>query len=138
MRLRRCAVVEAVIMAMGVTNRHEKVLIGLHIDPGVRVYTKDGVSHFLTRLPIGGVFGIQATPELRLSASADVPLAINWSKNPDQYFQIGFQFGLAAEYIVDRNFIGGLNFKFGPQYYSFTNSPTDFAFAAELVIGYRM
>ena len=119
-----------------VVNRHEKVLIGLHMDPGVRVYTKSGVSSFFTRLPVGGVFGIQATPELRLAASADVPLAFQWSHT--KYFQIGFQFGFAAEYYVDPNLLAGLNFHFGPQYYSFDNSPTDFSFAAEVVIGYRM
>ena len=119
-----------------VVNRREKVLIGLHIDPGVRLYTKDSVSTFYTRFPVGGTLGIQATPELRLSASADLTLGIQWSHT--QFFEIGPVFGFAAEYNVDRNLLAGLQFKFGPQFYSYTNSPTDFAFTAEVVIGYRM
>ncbi|MCA1827774.1 MAG: hypothetical protein ABR567_17300 [Myxococcales bacterium] len=119
-----------------VVNRHEKVLIGLHIEPGVRLYTKNNTSNFFTRFPVGGTLGIQATPDLRISASADLTMAINWSHTA--YFEIGPQFGFAAEYNVDRNLLVGLNVKFGPQFYSYANSPTDFAFTTEIVVGYRM
>jgi hypothetical protein len=119
-----------------VVNRHEKVSLGLHIDPGVRLYTKNGTSNFLTRFPVGGILGIQATPELRLAASADLSMAINWTHTP--YLEIGPQFGFAAEYAVDKNLLVGLNGRFGPQFYSYANSPTDFAFTTEIVVGYRM
>jgi hypothetical protein len=119
-----------------VVNRHEKVTLGLHIDPGVRLYTKNNVTNFLTRFPVGGVLGIQATPELRLSASADLTMAINWTNT--RYLELGPQFGFAAEYTVDRNLLVGLLGRFGPQFYSYSNSPTDFAFTTEIVVGYRM
>jgi hypothetical protein len=119
-----------------VVNRHERVMLGLHIEPGVRVYTHNSVSSFFTRFPVGGTLGIQATPDLRLAASADLTMAIQWSHTA--YFEIGPQFGFAAEYNVDRNLLVGLNFKFGPQFYSYSPSPTDFAFTTEVVVGYRM
>lgn len=119
-----------------VVNRHEKVSIGLHIDPGVRLYSKDSVNNFLTRFPVGGTLGIQATPELRIAASADLTMAINWTHLT--YFEIGPQFGFAGEYAVDKNLLVGLNLHFGPQFYTFTGSGTDFAGTAEVVVGYRM
>ena len=119
-----------------VVNRHDKVSLGLHIDPGLRLYTKNNVTNFLTRFPVGGVLGIQATPELRLSASADLTMAINWTHTT--FLEIGPQFGFAAEYSVDRNLLVGLLGRFGPQVYSYSNSPTDFAFTTEIVGGYRM
>jgi hypothetical protein len=119
-----------------VVNRNQRVLVELHIEPGVRLYTKNSVSNFFTRFPVGGVLGIQATPELRIAASADLTMAINWSHT--QYFEIGPLFGFGAEYTVDRSLLLGANVKFGPQFYSYTNAPTDFAFTAEIVVGYRM
>ncbi len=119
-----------------VVSRHEKVSLGLHIEPGVRLYTKNSQSDFFTRFPVGGVLGIQATPELRLAASADLVMAINWTHT--SFFEIGPQFGFAAEYAVDKNILVGLNGHFGPQFYSYSNSPTDFAFTTEIVVGYRM
>ena len=119
-----------------VVSRREKVSLGLHIDPGLRVYTNNSVSNFLTRIPVGGTLGIQATPELRLAATADLTMAIIWTHGA--YFEIGPQFGLAAEYSVDRNLLVGLKASFGPQFYTFANSPTDFAFTTEVVVGYRM
>lgn len=119
-----------------VVSRHEKVSLGLHIDPGVRVYTRYGYSNFLTRFPVGGTLGIQATPELRLAATADLTMAINWTHTA--YFEIGPQFGFAAEYSVDRNLLVGLKASFGPQFYTYASSPTDFAFTTQVVVGYRM
>ena len=119
-----------------VVNRKDKVTLGLHIDPGVRVYTHNSRSDFLTRFPVGGTLGIQATAELRLAATADLVMAINWTHTA--FFEIGPQFGFAAEYAVDKNLIVGLKASFGPQFYTFANSPTDFAFTTEIVVGYRM
>jgi hypothetical protein len=119
-----------------VVNRHEKVSLGLHIDPGVRVYTNNTASDFITRFPVGGVLGIQATPELRIAATADLTMAIKWTHTAA--FEIGPQFGFAAEYAVDRNLLVGLTGRFGPQFYTYKNAPTDFAFTTEVVVGYRM
>ena len=119
-----------------VVSRKDKVSLGLHIDPGVRLYTRNSRSDFLTRFPVGGTLGIQATPELRLAATADLTLAINWTHVT--FLEIGPQFGFAAEYSVDKNLLVGLKASFGPQFYSYTNSPTDFAFTAQIVVGYRM
>jgi hypothetical protein len=118
-----------------VINRHEKVSLGLHIDPGVRIYSNSTASNFITRFPVGGTLGIQATPELRIAASADLTMAIKWTHTGA--FEIGPQFGFAAEYAVDRNLLIGLTGRFGPQFYTDTR-PTEFAFTTEVVVGYRM
>ena len=119
-----------------VVSRKDKVSLGLHLDPGVRVYTRNSSSDFLTRFPVGGTLGIQATPELRLAATADLTMAINWTHTA--FFEIGPQFGFAAEYTVDKNLLVGLKGSFGPQFYTIANSGTDFAFTTEIVVGYRM
>ena len=119
-----------------VVNRHEKVMLGLHIEPGVRVYTKNSVSNFLTRFPVGGTLGIQATPDLRLAASADLTMAINWTHTA--FFEIGPQFGLAGEYAVDRKLMLGLNTKFGPQFITLSGTGAQLAFTVQAVVGYRM
>ena len=118
-----------------VVNRRDKVTLGLHIDPGLRIYTQSGVADFLTRFPVGGTLGVQATPELRLAAGADLVMAINWTHTA--FFEIGPQFGFAAEYAVDRNLLVGLHASFGPQFYSTGGGP-DFAFTTQVVVGYRM
>ena len=119
-----------------VINRHEKVSIGLHIDPGVRLYTKSGTTNFMTRFPVGGTLGIQVSPEVRISATADLTMAINWTHTA--FFEVGPQFGFAAEYNADKNLLVGLKVAFGPQFYSFSGSATEFAFTTEVVVGYRM
>ena len=63
-------------------------------------------------------------------------MAINWTHTA--FFEIGPQFGFAAEYNVDKNLLAGLKVAFGPQFYSFAGSGTDFAFTTEVVVGYRM
>jgi hypothetical protein len=119
-----------------VVNRSNKVSVGLHIDPGLRIYTQNSQTDFMTRFPVGGVLGVQATPQLRLGASADLTMAVNWTHTA--FFEIGPQFGFGAEYSVDRNLLVGLNAKFGPQFYTVSGSTSDFAFITQIVIGYRM
>jgi hypothetical protein len=119
-----------------VVNRSDRVSISVHVDPGVRIYTHNSRTDFMTRFPVGGTLGVQATPLLRLGVSADLTMAVNWTHTA--FFEVGPQFGLAAEYLVDKNLIAGLNAKFGPQYYTHTSSVTDLAFTAQIVIGYRM
>ena len=108
----------------------------LHVDPGLRIYSRNGGTDFMTRFPVGGVIGVQATPELRLAASADLAMAINWTHTA--FFEIGPQFGLAGEYAVDRKLMFGLNTKFGPQFITLSGTGSQVAFTVQAVVGYRM
>jgi len=119
-----------------VVNRSDRVSIAVHVDPGLRIYTQNSQTDFMTRFPVGGTLGFQATPLVRLGVSADLTMAVNWTHT--QFFEVGPQFGLSAEYFADKNVLWGLNLKFGPQYYTYTASTTDLAFTAQVVIGYRM
>jgi opacity protein-like surface antigen len=119
-----------------VVNKSNRVAIGLQIEPGLRIYTQNSQTDFMTRFPVAGVLGVQATPELRLGASAGLTMAVNWTHTA--FFEVGPQFGFAAEYAADRNLLLGLNTKFGPQFYTHTGSTTDLAFTLQVVIGYRM
>jgi hypothetical protein len=119
-----------------VVNRSDLVSIALHGDPGLRIYSRNGGTDFMTRFPVGGVIGVQATPELRLAASADLAMAINWTHTA--FFEIGPQFGLAGEYALDRKLMVGLNTKFGPQFVTLSGTGSQLAFTVQAVVGYRM
>jgi hypothetical protein len=118
-----------------VVNRHERITVEVHIEPGMRVYPGDFTSFFL-RAPFGGTLGVQITPELRLAAKADLDFAIQLPHTA--YLEIGPEFGFALEYAVDKNLNVGFNALFGPQFYSLSNSTTDFAFITQVVVGYRL
>ena len=119
-----------------VVNRSDLVSIALHVDPGLRIYSRNGGTDFMTRFPVGGVIGVQATPQLRLAASADLAMAINWAHTA--FFEIGPQFGLAGEYAVDRKLMLGLNTKFGPQFITLSGTGAQLAFTVQAVVGYCM
>ena len=119
-----------------VVNRSGMVAITLQGEPGLRIYTQNSQTDFMTRFPVGGVLGIQATPELRLGLSADLVMAVVWTHT--QYLEIGPQFGIAGEDRADKNLSLGLQAKFGPQFYSVSGSSTDFAFTIQVLVGYRM
>jgi len=119
-----------------VVNRSDLVSIALHVDPGLRIYSRNGGTDFMMRFPVGGAIGVQATPELRLAASADLAMAINWTHTA--FFEIGPQFGLAGEYAVDRKLMLGLNTKFGPQFITLSGTGSQLAFTVQAVVGYRM
>jgi hypothetical protein len=119
-----------------VMSRADLVTIGVQIEPGLRIYTQNSQTDFMTRFPVGGVLGIQATPELRLALTADLSMAVVWTHT--QYFEIAPMFGAAAEYKADKNLLLGLQAKFGPQFYTVSGSQTDFAFSILGLVGYRM
>ena len=119
-----------------VVNRSDRVSILVHVDPGIRIYTQNSQTDFMTRFPVGGTLGFQATPLVRLGVSADLTMAVNWTHT--QFFEVGPQFGFSAEYLPEKNVLWGLNLKFGPQFYTYTASTTDLAFTAQIVLGYRM
>jgi len=119
-----------------VVNRSDRVSILVHVDPGIRIYTQNSQTDFMTRFPVGGTLGFQATPLVRVGVSADLTMAVNWTHT--QFFEVGPQFGFSAEYLPEKNVLWGLNLKFGPQFYTYTASTTDLAFTAQIVLGYRM
>jgi len=119
-----------------VVNRSGAVSLAVQVEPGLRIYTQNSQTNFMTRFPVGGVLGLQATPELRVGVSADLTMAINWTHT--QFFEIGPQFGAAGEYKLDKNLIVGGQVKFGPQFYTVSGSGTDLAFTVQALIGYRM
>src|SRR5437868_3217968 len=80
--------------------------------------------------------GVPATPALRLAASADLAMAINWTHTA--FFASGRQFGLAGEYAVDRKLMLGLHTKFGPQFITLCGTGAQLAFTVQAVVGYRM
>ena len=119
-----------------VVNRNNRVAIALHIDPGLRIYSRNGATDFMTRFPVGGSVGFQATPQTRVAVTADLNMAVNWTHTT--YFELGPQFGVAAEYLVDRNFLLGFNARFGPQFVTLSGTGAELAFVTQVVVGYRM
>ena len=119
-----------------VMSRADLITVGVQIEPGLRIYTQNNQTNFMTRFPVGGVLGFQASPTLRLALSADLSMAVVWTHT--QFFEIAPMFGAAAEYKADKNLLLGLQAKFGPQFYTFSGSQTDFAFSILALLGYRM
>ncbi|HEX4383967.1 MAG TPA: hypothetical protein VH083_13500 [Myxococcales bacterium] len=119
-----------------IVNRHERITVEVHVEPGMRVYPDSDFTSFFLRAPFGGTLGVQITPELRLAAKADLDFAIQLPHTA--YLEIGPEFGFALEYAVDKNLNVGFNALFGPQFYSLSNSSTDFAFITQVVVGYRL
>jgi hypothetical protein len=119
-----------------VVNRHERVTVEVHVEPGMRVYPGGNETDFFIRAPFGGTLGLQVTPELRIAAKADLNFAIQIPNTA--FLEIGPQFGFALEYAVDHNLNVGFNCLFGPQFYSVSGSNTNFAFITQVVVGYRM
>ena len=117
--------------------RKDKLSILLHIDPGVRAYVSGGDTAFGIRIPIGVALGIQATPELRLSAGVDLPITIGITPSPVGLL-IGPQFGAAAEYFVDKDLLIGLNTRFGPLFFTAAGGASAFSFTTQIVVGYRL
>jgi len=119
-----------------VVNRSDRIAITLHVDPGLRIYNRNGATDFMTRFPVGGAVGIQATPDLRVALTADVNMAINWTHTT--FFEFGPQFGAAAEYAYGKNLLLGLNARFGPQFITLSGTGGELAFVTQVVLGYRM
>ena len=119
-----------------VAYRKDKLLLGLHIDPGVRVYTDSNSTEFFIRFPVGGIIGIQATPEVRIAAAFDLAMALQIPNTT--YFELAPQFGFGVEYLVDKNLQIGLNARFGPEFTTISGSGSRFAFTTEVLIGYRL
>ncbi len=122
-----------------VLNRKEKITLGVHIDPGIAVYTGNnytGNTDFFLRFPVGGILAVQVNNQFRLAGTIDVTLAGQLLHTA--FFEAGPQFGVAGEYSVDRNLNVALQMRFGPQFYSVSGSNTDLAFYTAVVIGYRL
>lgn len=134
-----------------VTYRQNRVSVMLHADPGLDFYTAPGnppvcaafgincapSAAFGIDLPVGITVGYQATPEVRIAAGADLPLIFAVSPSP-AHLQIGPMFGGAVEYYFERQWAVGFNVRFGPQFYTFSNSSAQLGFVTEATLGYRL
>ena len=118
-----------------VLNRTDKVVLGVHIDPGFRVYTGNNTTQFLMRFPVGGTLAIHVTPELDLSVGADIPFAVQFTS--PAALLVGPLFGFALEYKVDRQLDVGLHTRFGPLFAS-SGGGGVFSFETLLGVGYRL
>ena len=118
-----------------VLNRTDKVTLGVHIDPGFRVYTQGGSSAFLMRFPVGGTLAIHVVPQLDLTVGADIPFAVQLTS--PAFLIVGPLFGFAVEYKVDRNLNVGLHTRFGPLFSSQGNGAV-FGFQTLIGVGYRL
>ncbi len=116
--------------------RKDNLLLGVHVDPGLRVYTNSNQTDLYLRAPVGGILGIQATAQLRLAVAADLNLALQTQHGA--FFEIGPSFGFGVDYLVDKSLMVGANARFGPQWITTTGTGADFAFTSEIVIGYRL
>jgi hypothetical protein len=118
-----------------IVNRHERITVEVHVEPGMRVYPDTNTAFFL-RAPFGGTLGVQITPELRLAAKADLDFAIQIPNTA--YLEIGPEFGFAVEYAVDKNLNIAFNTLFGPQFISVSGADARFAFITQVAVGYRL
>jgi hypothetical protein len=119
-----------------VARRKDNLLVELHVEPGTRIYTNSASTDFFLRFPVGGIVGIQAAPEVRIAVGVDLNLALQIPHTA--FLEIGPSFGFGVDYLVDKNLIVGLNTRFGPQFYTVSNSTTDFAFTTQIVVGSRL
>lgn len=119
-----------------VVSHRDNVLLGLHVDPGVRLYTSSGQTDVFLRFPVGGIVGVQVTPDLRLAGGVDLNMALQVPNRT--FFEINPSFGFGVEVQLDRGLQAGVNTRFGPQFNTLANTGGEFAFTAEAVIGYRM
>lgn len=116
--------------------RKDSLLLGVHFDPGVRVYTDSTLTDVFVRFPVGGVLGVQAADQVRIAAAVDLDLAVETARST--YFEVAPAFGFGIEYLVDKSLQVGLNARFGPEFITVANTGSRFAFTSEVVIGYRL
>lgn len=119
-----------------VVSRRDNVLLGLRVDPGVRLYTSSAQTDLFLRLPVGGIVGIQLAEDLRIAGGVDLGMALQIPNRT--FFEINPSFGVGVEGMLDHGVIAGVNARFGPQFDTLANTGGEFAFTAEAVIGYRM
>ena len=129
-------------------SRSDKLSILFHLDPGIKLITYTPLS-FGLQAPIGVMFGFRPQPNLSLGFGLDVPLVFYITGFPSPLIFIGPQFGPTLEYHIEQNVIIGLNARFGPLIYFWSDSDyqgffipggsdTRFAFRLQFVVGYRM
>jgi hypothetical protein len=116
--------------------RKDTLLLGVHIDPGLRVYTDSNTNDLFLRFPAGGILGLQVTPQIRIAAGFDLNMALQTAHTA--FFEIAPVVGFALEYLVDPGLQLGLNTRFGPSFSTLDNSGSRFAFTTEIVIGKRL
>lgn len=119
-----------------VAYRKDTVSLGLHIDPGLHVYTDSNENDLFLRFPVGGTLGLQVTDQVRFAVGFDLNMALQTPHN--LFFEVAPVVGFSLEYLVDPGLQMGINTRFGPEWTTVDNSGSRFAFTTEIVVGKRL
>ncbi len=128
--------------------RGDKISVLLHVDPGIKLLTYDPIS-FGFQAPLGLVLAFRAGHALSVGFAVDVPFVFYFTGIPKPLVFIPPQFGPVLEYHVDKNVTLGFNARFGPLFYFWSDTDTDFgtvfggsntkfAFRVQFLVGYRL
>jgi hypothetical protein len=120
--------------------RRGQIGVQIHADPGLDFYTAptNSSASFAINVPVGVTVGFQATRELRVALGADLPISIAYAGPAAPFLQTGPLFGGAVEYFFERQWVVGLNLRFGPQFTTVSGSTAQLGFVTEATVGYRL
>jgi len=123
--------------------RGESIRTLLHVDPGVRFYTTQP-SIFGFQFPVGLVFALPRRDGLEVGIGLDMNMTLLVSGNFAPRFVFGPALGPYFEYQVNPQVTVGLNTRFGAAIDAYSSEgpipggvATNFAFTAQLLLGYR-
>ena len=117
--------------------RREKVSVQLSITPGLQVYPSTPTI-FGLNFPVGGILGVQVSPELRIAVGVDFVMKLQFvGDGGGTFFQFAPMFGPALEYYVDKRLAIGLDTRFGPVIFS-GGGNSDFGFRTQVTVAYKM
>ena len=117
--------------------RREKISIQLSITPGFEFYTSTP-SVIGLNFPIGGVLGVQVSPELRIAVGVDFNMKLLvYGEGIGAHFLFAPMFGPALEYYVDKRLAISLDTRFGPVIVSGFGS-SEFGFRTQVGVSYKM
>lgn len=124
--------------------RRDRLSVLLHFDPGIKAYTYSP-AWFGIQFPLGLVFGYRATSSVTLAFGIDVPMTLFVTPSP-VVFWIAPTFGPGVEAQITRNFLLGLNTRFGPVIRTgvpgvpsfFNDSGAEFGFLLQVLLAYRL
>lgn len=92
----------------------EQFNLGLHVDPGLTIYSNNGSALVGVGGPIGVVAGYRIDPRLTIDAGVDVPILVSFTNPTGILF--GPLFGGGAEYLVDKNLAVTGRVRVGPEF----------------------
>jgi len=127
-----------------VAMRRDRLSVLLHVDPGIKAYTYSPV-WFGIQFPVGVVFGYRASSAVTLAFGVDVPMTLFVTPSPVAFW-VAPTFGPGIEAQITRDFLIGLNTRFGPVIRSgvpgvpsFLNSSgAEFGFVLQLLLAYKL